>query len=414
MTRRPAPTGGASRRSIDPYGLAAVSGYIGPVIAIVALIVIAIVTLGLMNGQLPFVKAANGGTNGNGGPAITPAPSNVVIAPPEATFPGSIVYAKAGNIWIQTGTDVHQLTTGGQDSMPAFSADGSWIYFIRVDVGRAKFPAGGFGERAWYDLSTPLLIRMKPDGSGAQRLLTGQYRSGSSTWFYWIRQPAPSPDGNTVALISDGPNPLKSDVVLQSYDIQAKKLSSLPVAESLALGQQDPSWRADGKVLLYVKNGRQLTAGAPQIYRYDPKSKKSSPITGPGYLSPSYSPDGNFIAATKTGAFGSDIVILDNSGKELLRVTNDDHSFSPAWSPAGNAIAFLHLQGTIVDLKMAVVDATNGRWTVTKTVDLTKVSGLDGASRPSWFIPASELPAPTPVPSAAASGGSSAGASSAP
>ena len=143
-------------------------------------------------------------------------------------------------------------------------------------------------------------------------------------------------------------------------------------------------------------------------------SKKSLPITGPGYLSPSYSPDGNFIAATKTGAFGSDIVILDTSGKELLRVSNDDHSFSPAWSPAGNAIAFLHLQGTIVDLKMAVIDATSGRWTVTKTVDLTKVSGLDGASRPSWFIPASELPAPTPGPSAAASGGSSAGASTAP
>jgi Tol biopolymer transport system component len=137
-------------------------------------------------------------------------------------------------------------------------------------------------------------------------------------------------------------------------------------------------------------------------------------VTGPGYLSPSFSPDGSFIAATKTSAFGSDVVILDTSSKELLRVTNDDHSFSPAWSPAGNAIAFLHLQGTIVDLKMAVLDASSGRWTVTKTVDLTKVSGLDGASRPSWFVPAAELPASTPGPSAAASGGSPAASSAAP
>jgi dipeptidyl aminopeptidase/acylaminoacyl peptidase len=163
-----------------------------------------------------------------------------------------------------------------------------------------------------------------------------------------------------------------------------------------------------------VRNGRQLTSGAPQIYRYDPKSKKSSAVTGPGYLAPSFSPDGKYIAATKTDAFGSDVVILDGAGKELLRVSDDDHSFSPAWSPAGNAVAFLHLQGTIVDLKMAQLDASTGRWTVTKTIDLTKVSGLDGASRPTWFVPASEMPAPTPGPSssAAAGGASPSGGSS--
>jgi Tol biopolymer transport system component len=188
------------------------------------------------------------------------------------------------------------------------------------------------------------------------------------------------------------------------------------VSESLHLGQQDPAWRADGRVLLYVRNGRQLTNGAPQIFRYDPKSKKSSAVTGPGYLSPSFSPDGKYIAATKTDAFGSDVVILDSAGKELLRVSNDDHSFSPVWSPAGNAVAFLHLQGTIVDLKMAQLDSSTGRWTVTKTIDLTKVSGLDGASRPSWFVPAAELPAPTPGPSAsaAASASPSGGSSAAP
>jgi Tol biopolymer transport system component len=413
VTRRNAPVRGRRGPAGDPYGLAVASGLIGPAIAVVALVVIAIVTLSLMNGQLPFRTASSNG-NGNGGPQLTAAPSNEVIVPDQLTFPGSIAYAKAGNIWIQTAKSVRQLTEGGGDSMPAFSTDGTWIYFIRLQISHAKFPAGGFGQRAWYDLSTPLLMRVKPDGSGLQKLLTGQYRQGSSTWFYWMRQPAPSPDGNTIALVSDGPNPLQSDVVLQTYDIQARNLASLPVSESAHLGHQDPTWRADGRVLLYVKNGRQLTSGAPQIYRYDPKSKKSSAVTGPGYLSPSFSPDGKSIAATKTDAFGSDVVILDGAGKELLRVSNDDHSFSPAWSPAGNAVAYLHLQGTIVDLKMAQLDASTGRWTVTKTVDLTKVSGLDGASRPSWFVPAAEMPAPTPGPSSSAAVASPSGGSAAP
>ena len=48
--------------------------------------------------------------------------------------------------------------------------------------------------------------------------------------------------------------------------------------------------------------------------------------------------------------------ILDQAGKEVLRVTDDGHSFAPIWSPAGNAVAFLHLEGTIVDLRMATPD----------------------------------------------------------
>jgi Periplasmic component of the Tol biopolymer transport system len=193
-------------------------------------------------------------------------------------------------------------------------------------------------------------------------------------------------------VISDGPNPLQNDIVLHTFNIASKKLTSLNLPESLHLGHQDPAWRPDGRYLLYVKNGREATRGAPQIYRYELATKKTKALTGPGYLAPAYSPDGAWIAATKTDAFGTNIAILDQAGKEVLRVTDDDHSFSPIWSPAGNAVAFLHLEGTIVDLRMATLDRSTGNWTVAATVDLTKVSGLDGASRPSWFVPPSELP----------------------
>ncbi len=403
MTRQGAPSRARTPRPPqDPYGIGPVSGFVGPIVAVVGLMLVAAFTLSLLNGDIPFLKVSQPGPGdgaGPGGATPSPAPSNVVITPPKTAFPGSIVYAKAGNIWVQTGKDVHQITTGGNDEMPTFSLDGGWIYFIRIRPDVGKFPSGGGGSPAWYDLDTPGLWRVKPDGSGATRLLNGLYRQGSSTWYYFLRQPVPSPDGKTVAVVSDGPNPLQSDIVLHTYNIATKKLTSLNLPESLNLGHQDPAWRSDGRYLLYVENGRDGTRGAPQIYRYDPAAKTTRALTGPGYLTPSYSPDGTWITATRTDSFGTDVSILDAAGKEALRITGDGHSFSPVWSPAGDAIAFLHLEGTIVDLRMATLDSSTGHWTVKATVDLTTVSGLDGASRPSWFIPAAELPTASPEPS---------------
>ena len=113
-------------------------------------------------------------------------------------------------------------------------------------------------------------------------------------------------------------------------------MKRVPVGETPPLGHQDPAWRPDGKQLLYVKNGRNGTAGAATIYRYDPATKKTSPLGAPGYMQPSWSPDGRWIAVTKTSSIGTDIAILDaRSGSEVLRLTHDDRSWAPVWSPKG-------------------------------------------------------------------------------
>lgn len=408
MTRRP----GAVRGTRDPYGLGPARGYVAPAVAIVALVVVAALTYSLLNGQIPL----HGGTSGPGsqpGPNRTAAPSNVVIVEPEVTFPGSIVYAKAGNIWVQTGKDVRQVTDSGLDSMPSFSPDGDWIYFIRQVPGRGLYPVNG--RLNWYDLATPALERVKTDGSGEpEGIVGGRVKKGKSLFFFWLRQPVLSPDGHTIAVISDGTDPQANDVVAQFYDTKTKKFTKLKLATTSGLGHQDPIWMRDGSYLLLVKNGRDGTRGAPQIVKYNPVNQRSFTITGPGYLSPYPSPDNRYIAATRTNSFGTDIVILDGTtGAELLRVTDDESSFSPAWSPAGDAIAFLRLNGTIVDLEMVKLDGQPGSWTLGETTALTEVSGLDAASRPSWFIPASELPAPSQSVAPSGSGPASSAPSSA-
>ena len=389
--------------------------WVAPVLSIVGLLIVAFITISLLGNNVPFVGGSkgNGSVNGNGDapPDATPAPSNVVVVPPqveEYKVPGSIVYAKAGNIWVQTGKEAKQLTSGGNDSMPSWSPDGTSVYFIRTTDGVGHWPAGNILRD--YQMTIPNVMRVKADGSADPvRIINGRISINGRTWHAWIREPVLSPDGKTLAMVSDRPNPAQSDVVLQFYNLESKKTTVPKVAETPPLGHQDPSWRPDGKFLLYVRNGRDGAKGAPVIYRWDVAKKKGSALTGPGYLEPSYSPDGRYIAATKQSSFGNDLVILDAAnGRELQRLTTDGASWAPVWSPAGDAIAFLHIRGQITDLKLLRLDGAAPDWTVKDVIALTEVSGLDGESRPGWFVPADELAAPTAVPSAASSGAGSA------
>jgi Tol biopolymer transport system component len=396
---------------------------IAPVASIIGLAVVAALTLGLFTGNLPFVTKGpgpgnNGQQPGNLNPDTTPAPSNVVVVPPEVApqVPGTIVFAKQGNIWVQSGAQATQITDTGQDSMPSWSPDGLWIYFIQTVSARGLFPSEGAAR--YYTLTYPILTRVHPDGTSRQKLLSGLYKgSGAYQWFYWLRQPVASSDGHTIALFSDGPDPTQSDVVLQFFDTKTGKLTRVPVSEDPPLGHQDGTWRADGKQLLYVRNGRDGSRGAPAIFTYDPVTKKSVALTGPGYTSPAFSPDGKWIAATKTTNFGTDVVILNaKTGAEVLRVTSDGHSWAPVWSPAGDSVAYLHITFQIVDLRLTPLVGRAGSWTLGDQVDVTEYSGLDGASRPGWFIPADQSPAPTPGSTTASTApgrsGSGAGAAS--
>jgi len=403
---------GAARDPRIPFDLDA-RRLVAPLLALLGLIVLAWLTLGLLTGQLGLPSSG-----GKPGPGVVPtaAPSNVVVVDPRVTIPGSIVYVKAGNVWIQSGKEAHQLTSDGQASMPSWSPDGAWVYYIETTDEIGNFPTGGVVRR--YAMTVPNVKRVRADGSGKPELVaTGRFRQGRYTWFYWLREPVLSPDGRTIALISDAPNPLQSDVVIQLLDVQTRKLTKPKLADTAGLGHQDPAWSPDGKQLLYVRNDRDAARGAPVIYRYDLRTKRAAALSGQGYLAPAWSRDGRFIAATRTDSFGTDIVILDaQKGTELIRLTDDGVSWSPVWSPKGDAVAYLHLESGIVDLRMIPLTGTAPNWTVGDTLNLTELSGLDGASRPGWFIPPDQLPAlptatPAPASTAVPAGSASPGAS---
>lgn len=367
---------------------------------------IAVVSFGLLGGSLPTIPGSNG-NGGNGGPIRTATPSNVVVVDPRTKVPGSLLYVKDGNLWVQSGERATQLTTGAADSMPAWSADGSSLYFVRTVQAEGRWPSAGVSRT--YTLSIPRLLRINGDGTGdPEVLLTGRVRSGPNTWSYFIREPSISPDETRAALITDGPNPLQSNVVLKLFDLGSEDLSDPDLPESQGLGHANPAWSPDGRFILYVRNSREGARGTPSIIRYNVETGQSRALTSAGYAAPAWSRDGRFVAATKTSSFGTDIVVLNAAnGAELLRLTDDERSFSPVWSPLGDAIAFFRVEHGVVDLYVVPLAGTAPNWTVGEPVALTVSAGLDAASRPRWFIPEDELPplpTPTPVVSPAASG----------
>jgi hypothetical protein len=400
----------------DPYGIGPVQSTIAPFGALVGLLVVAALTYGLLTGNLPLPGGGNGGPgNGDGGPPRTPAPSDVVIVDPRTEVPGSIVYVKAGNVWVQSGNVASQVTSGGRASSPSWSPDGAWIYYVETTIEYGRYPAQGTVRR--YELHVPNLMRVRPDGTAAEALASGRISQGSNTWHYWINEPVASSDGRTLAVTSDGPNPFERNVVIQLFDLETRTFSVPGVPETAPLGHQDPVWRPDGLVLYYVRNDREGATGEPAIFNLDTTTGRVRQTTGPGYLAPAFSPDGRFLAATRTDGFGTNVVVLDLNGGELLRVTEDGRSWSPAWSPKGDAIAFLHLANGIVDLRMVPLEGAAPDWTLGEPLNLTEVSGLDGASPPRWFIPADQLPPPTlapatPTPSAPPASGEPAGSTS--
>jgi hypothetical protein len=61
----------------------------------------------------------------------------------------------------------------------------------------------------------------------------------------------------------------------------------------------------------------------------------------------------------------------------------------------------------LVDLYLVQLTGTGPGWTAEEPLALTVSAGLDAASRPTWFIPADQLPplpTPTLAPSVAPSG----------
>ncbi len=319
----------------------------------------------------------------------------VIRAPPGegADLDGTILFSRGGDIWSASGrselralTDTKSTTT---DSDPAWSEDGKAFYFIRTSQKTTdKTRPGGK-----YTLTPTDLMRAKADGSGIKMVHKSLIRDRRGYWFSYILQPSVSPNGDNIAVVSDGPDG-DGEVILYVVNSKNGRIRRVPAPFKSKLGHNDPDFSPDGTRIAYTYNDNSGSSGEPHIGIWTCKSKTNcsqgkNKLMKSGYANPSWSPDAKWLAVEASSGTGRDIVIISaRRGDVQAILTDDGNSFAPAVSPDGNHVAYLRRDGTDIDLRVMTLDIdSRGNITLVSDQAVTTDGGVDGEIQPQLVCP---------------------------
>ena len=343
-----------------------------PAFALVLLLVAALGTW-----QLSSLSSGSSANPGGDGAEVS---DGVVID-------GTITFARDGALWSLSGSTLTQLTAGPSDGEPAWSPDGTWLYFVRQrnEVGGRRNAAGGITP---YRLSVPTLMRIGARGDGEEEILDGllEDQNPKLNFSSFIFDPAIGADGR-IALATDykGPSLLGGDVLIRILQ-EGGRMVTPDLPDEAPFGHQDPAWSSDGSGIYYVQNGFTQGGSASRIIYVDLALESVVRFGASGFIEPAVSPDGRWIAATRIDKKkGSDVVIMSAAtGEVLLEVTRTGRSWSPAWSPDGGSLIFLAASGSQASLQQVVIASpVSGPPTVISSLQLLR-DLVDAGVRPAW------------------------------
>ena len=256
---------------------------------------------------------SNTSANNNGGPVQSPDGRQIAF---QSNRDGNNeIYI----IDIESGVQLNLTKNSANDYSPTWSPDGKYIAFISdrdailVDANR--------------DIWTNNIYIIDADGSNVRRLtvdnLANQY-SGLS----W------SPDGKKLAL---GLSSVSQYGAFFYQGIYLMDLDNLGLTrltyDTYTIHQANPKWSPDGKYILYLVLGSELSNiyvmnadGTDQVaLSQDPSTYDTDP---------SWSPDGEYIVFSSNRYGGYHLYVMNADGSNQLRLTNGPgEETSPVWLP---------------------------------------------------------------------------------
>lgn len=121
-----------------------------------------------------------------------------------------------------------------------------------------------------------------------------------------------------------------------------------------------PRWNPrTGREIAFISN----RSGSPQVYVMDASGANQRPLVARGGHadSPSWSPDGRYIAFTYGGAGSFQIFVADVASGQLVQLTSQGRNESPTWSPDSRHLAYQSNRSGRWEIWQMHIDGTGQR-----------------------------------------------------
>lgn len=158
--------------------------------------------------------------------------------------------------------------------------------------------------------------------------------------------PALSPDGSQIVLLSTKDlfsiDLYLADALTGKFEKKLVSTASDPEFESLQFIKSAGSWDASGKKFVFGA----ITKGKPVLTIFNMENKKREKEfmfdKAGEIVSPTWSPDGRYIAFSAQTGGVTDLFLFDLGSEQLEHLTDDPYGdLMPDWSPDGRSIAFV-------------------------------------------------------------------------
>lgn len=192
------------------------------------------------------------------------------------------------------------------------------------------------------------IYAVRPDGRGARRLTEAASHDYPA---------APAPDGRSLLVVSaqgEGQEQRERMVLLPLEGGTGRALG--PIAGRV----RSPSWSPDGRWLAFESD----SASFRDLYRVQADGRGLVRLTNDaeGNFEPAVSPDGRWIAFVSSRDGDSEVYVMPATGGEARRLTafyRED--WAPRWSPDGRWIAFLSNREGVDRVYLVAPDGTGLR-----------------------------------------------------